>query len=1226
MTIVQWNCRGFRANRPDIDLLIQDLNPIAFCLQETLIREPVSLKGYVPYHKHARTDDFHRPHGGVSIFVQQKIPQRNIPLNTNLEAVATRVTLNNKTITICSIYNRPSLPLKSNELFDLTNQLPMPFIMLGDFNAHNILWGGNNTDPNGREVENLINLSSLCLWNTGSPTYIHPGSGSQTSIDLSICSPSIYMDFTWTVGDSTLGSDHLPIFIKPMTPYESSKIPHWQFSKADWTKFKTICEAQLTNTDFLISADPIETFTEQLHDIALKCIPKSSTKSCQPKKPWFDEECNRAIKQRNKALHKFYHSPTVENHNNYKLLRAKCRKLIKDKKKETWRNYVSGLSYRTPARHAWNMIGKMTGKPTEPHINHLFVENNEVSTCKDIANTLASTFAKNSSSNNYTSNFRSYKTQTERKSLNFVSNNAENYNSTFSLRELQSSLHYSKNTASGPDDIQYQILKNLPYSGMLVLLSIFNHIWEKGPFPPSWRKAMVIAIPKPGKDNTEPNNHRPIALTSCICKTMERMINKRLTWYLEVNNILTNHQAGFRQGRSTIDQLVRLETSIRDAFVNKQHLVAIFFDLEKAYDTTWKYGIMRDLHNMGLRGRLPLFIDNFLKDRTFQVRLGRVLSNIHEQEMGVPQGSVLSVTLFSIKINNIIECLLPETHCSLYVDDFLICCKSSYMPAIERRLQGCLNKLQVWTRENGFRFSSSKTVCVHFCRGRKLHTDPVLHLDNLPIPVVEKTKFLGIIFDKKLNFIAHLKYIKSKCQKALNILKVAGHYKWGADRVILLNIYRAIVRAKMDYGLIVYGSACASYRKMLHPIQNQGLRICLGAFRTSSAEALCVEANETPFEIRRVQLSLQYALKLKGNPTNPAYYHVFHPEYEETYARKPSYTQPLGIRIKQELEETEIDLNAIRYNFVPDFPPWHYTPPKIDQTLTEFKKSSTNPVFFKQKFYEMKERYREYEEIYTDGSKHEGKVASAALAGDRIFVKRLPDNSSIFSAELTAILLALKYANDTNHDRFLILSDSLSSLQALNGFDMTNPLLQDVIFNIIELENTNKIIAFCWIPSHIGIRGNETVDHIAKAALTITHEDYTVPYTDFKAIIKQHTIKRWQNLWDQSNNTKLKLIKPNVNSKVYPPHTLRQEDIVLTRLRIGHTYLTHSYLLKGEDPPKCIPCQEPLTVKHILLDCQDFDHIRTLYFHANTIKDLFDSVDSKKIIGFIKQIGLFAMI
>ena len=122
----------------------------------------------------------------------------------------------------------------------------------------------------------------------------------------------------------------------------------------------------------------------------------------------------------------------------------------------------------------------------------------------------------------------------------------------------------------------------------LSILEIYNYIWQWGDFPDCWSEATIIPIPKPGKDHSDPNNYRPIALTSCVCWTLERMTNDRFVWYLESNNTLTNIQCGFRKRRSTLDHLVRWESFIRDAFLNKQEVVSVFFDLEKAYDTTWK--------------------------------------------------------------------------------------------------------------------------------------------------------------------------------------------------------------------------------------------------------------------------------------------------------------------------------------------------------------------------------------------------------------------------------------------------------------------------------------------------------------------------------------------------------------------------------------------------------------------------------------------------------------
>ena len=101
------------------------------------------------------------------------------------------------------------------------------------------------------------------------------------------------------------------------------------------------------------------------------------------------------------------------------------------------------------------------------------------------------------------------------------------------MRELTDSLHNAHDTATGPDDVHYQLLKHLPDNSLAVLLNMFNNIWMSGSFPATWQQAIVIPIPKPGKDHSDPNNYRPIALTSCICKTMERMVNNRLVFYLE---------------------------------------------------------------------------------------------------------------------------------------------------------------------------------------------------------------------------------------------------------------------------------------------------------------------------------------------------------------------------------------------------------------------------------------------------------------------------------------------------------------------------------------------------------------------------------------------------------------------------------------------------------------------------------------------------------------------
>ena len=125
--------------------------------------------------------------------------------------------------------------------------------------------------------------------------------------------------------------------------------------------------------------------------------------------------------------------------------------------------------------------------------------------------------------------------------------------------------------------------------------------------------------------------------------------------------------------------------------------------------------------------------------------------------------------------------------------------------------------------------------------------------------------------------------MKDKCRKALQLLRVISSKDWGGDRTTLLRIYRSHIRSKLDYGCIVYGSARRSYLAVLDPIANQGLRLCSGAFRTSPIESLQVETGEPSLETRRLKLSLQYYMKMKANPENPAYSCVVNPEYKRLF-------------------------------------------------------------------------------------------------------------------------------------------------------------------------------------------------------------------------------------------------------------------------------------------------------------------------------------------------------
>ena len=249
---------------------------------------------------------------------------------------------------------------------------------------------------------------------------------------------------------NTYGSDHFPICD------ENPK--WWNVNKANWEKFQKLRSEELKegpNTKNLIQ------FTETLVSTAQRCIPKNKIKTKQNRR-WFNDKCKEAIRLRRKALREFEKEPTTENLQKLKF-RAKARKTIKEKKQESWKNYISKLSSATKTKSVWDMIKKIAGKFHTHAINYFSRNNNnKITNKKDIADKLAITFSKNSSAKNGNEKFAKFKQKAEKLKLNLKSNNTKSYNLPFTIEELKDAIQTSRNIAIGPDKIHYEFLKHLP--------------------------------------------------------------------------------------------------------------------------------------------------------------------------------------------------------------------------------------------------------------------------------------------------------------------------------------------------------------------------------------------------------------------------------------------------------------------------------------------------------------------------------------------------------------------------------------------------------------------------------------------------------------------------------------------------------------------------------------------------------------------------------------------
>ena len=520
-------------------------------------------------------------------------------------------------------------------------------------------------------------------------------------------------------------------------------------------------------------------------------------------------------------------------------------------------------------------------------------------------------------------------------------------------------------------------------------------------------------------------------------------------------------------------------------------------------------------------------------------------------------------------------------------------------------------------------------LCTFVKKKRGCICNPDLHLNHTPIKFVEKKKFLGLIWDSKLKFKEHVNYLRKKCFKALNIIKILSHKDWGADTNVLLQLYKSLVQSKLDYGSIIYNTALLANETLadsLEVVHNQGLRLCLGAFKSSPKTSLNVEANTYPLRFRREKLSLQYAIKIKSNPDNAAFDNIFDLNYQEKYARK-KLPDKFSMYITKRFEAASISLNNIKRTCLPIIPIWEQIPVSVNFEMLVYDKNITSPQVIQAAFNEVLEKYVGYFHLYTDGSKANDRVASAVVSSLADEGFRISNDACPFTAETEAIQRAISICDELlNVPKFVIFSDSKSCLQSIEAQESKNPLVIELIDCIQCILRKGKIVEFCWVPSHKGIRGNEVADLVAKQALSQAEPIHdSVPYTDKYAQVKQFVHNQWQQYWSTQVHNKLYEIMPDVGQ--YDISRLnRKEQVMIHRIRIGHTRLTHSYLMDPrtkKHKPKCIYCKrEMMTVKHLMIHCTTFSNTRNQIYNVTDMKQLFDKVSPKKILSFIKTVGL----
>ena len=655
------------------------------------------------------------------------------------------------------------------------------------------------------------------------------------------------------------------------------------------------------------------------------------------------------------------------------------------------------------------------------------------------------------------------------------------------MQELRQAIYSLKNGKTpGPDNIMAEFLKHLGKQALALTLHIFNQIWNSN-IPSEWKKATVIPILKTGKPVNLLSSYRPISLTSVIGKTMERMINNRLSFFLENNNSICTDQAGFRKHHSTNQQILRLSQDVKDAMDKRCTTLAVFVDFKGAYDAVWRAKLMEKLQHMGINGKMLRWIYLFINQRYCSTRVNTSTSKYKQQKRGLPQGSVISPLLFNVMINDLAPSL-AETEgikTALFADDLAIWISlpKNKEKQLSDKMNEALNILSNWSKKNCLPINLGKTFYHVFTLAHKT-PDIKLQLDGKNLNPSTEPKYLGMYLDQKMSWQKHVENTARKARMRLNVIKRLAGKQWGSSLSVLNTTYKTYIKPAILYGCETLITAKTD---ALELVQNQALRLITGAVKSTLIPALQIATNNIAIKKEiEILASIQYE-KLIRLPSLP---------YWSDYKRQPRQlkTQKGFVQCIDNIKPQYFPITTAETLLTPTSP---LLQPDVHLrlNLTEMvTKSENDRIVLKQLTLETIHQFYPSDNwlhIYTDGSQigKNGKVGVGVYSSLFSFYHTLGDYHTNFDGEMEAIRLALEQLllRPNSFEKTVLLSDSQAALQAIASAQPRDSRVAATRSLLMELQQNHKQICFQWIPSHCGIAGNEAADTLAKKGTKIVN-------------------------------------------------------------------------------------------------------------------------------------------
>lgn len=1186
LRIAQWNCEGLQRKKPELQNFLHKNNVDVVCIQETMLTENQRffMRGFEIF----RHDRKERHKGGIITLVRNSIPAVEIQHfeRGDLEHQTVKILLPEGDMLVTNIYSPPSTPLNL-ECIQLTKT---KHLIVGDFNSHSPSWGYSTMDPRGEEVEDWMAENQLILINKpdDDATFFSRAWKTISSPDIAMATDDIQGLTERSVHPQLGGSDHLPIILDISTKscQGHNMRPSWNLKQAKWNLYSHRVD-ELTSE---ISEENnlnknVDLFTAAILQAAKETIPRGKRWNY---KPYWSKEVQALHSELSNARKEMEQNPTPEVISKHNKIKEDFNKQKTTELRKSWAEKTSTIDAEKNSKKLWGLITSLNEDKKRSYSKTVLEENGKHCSGKQAANILADMYQEESKTN--IEHLRQKDVREETKEQLRQRKSATIITTPLTGAELNAAISKLKmKKAPGKDGILNDMLKHLGRISRQKLLLIYNQSWSKGKFPDSWREAIIVPILKKKKDKTKKSSYRPVSLLSCIGKLLERMVNWRLLKHLEENLLLNNSQSAYRKNRSTEDQLVYLSQELENAYQEKKKTLAVFVDLTKAFDKVWKEGLLLKLLRKKVDRQMFLWIKDFLQHRTARLKLdGHTSHQIHLQQ-GVPQGGVISTTLFLVFIDDITDGLSRHISRAIHADDLAIWNSEENLSTATYRMQEALNIVTTWARDWGVVINETKTVASIFSLSTRQETAN-LQLNGKKLSMEDSPMYLGVKLDKRLTWNPQIQNMEDRATKRLALMKKLAGTTWGADSSILRKVYIGAVRPIMEYGNTVWATAAKSNMTRLNKVQNAGLRLITGALKTTPIEEMERYSNIRPLENRRQEKVLAHSEKLRRLQSHHMSKKLQQPT--STRLKRTSFKQmskALAGTFEDLLPANQEDIEPLQLGEFTSLPEEvtvslsvHGIDLKKDLHPHELKALTLNMI---------DEEYspEKWTHVYTDGSAEEAIKNGGAgfvvyLTNGKSMSDAVPTGkaSSNFRAEAEALKCAteLLIGMEVAMPYIVIFTDCRSLLQALHKPSSERQTTD--IHNNLRILSSKSSVCLQWIPAHSGIQGNEKADKLSKDASKMPQPSHPITYNEAKTIIRN----KFHSKWKEENCT--------LFTEKDPIHKLpRRHQTTIFRLRTGHCRLLgHLFRLRVSHTDEC-PCGTgPQSVEHVLQHCPSHQTLR----------------------------------